>query len=499
MAIMAALLALSSACSQKAATLGGGAAAHGDKLRLPVTTTFASTDPHYTAQNSDILLNTLLYESFYDVDNKGNTDPRLATSHEVSEDGLRYTYHLKKGVKWQTGGELTSDDVLYSMERAQNSPYTASFLEGVADVSAPDANTVVFTLSTISPAFHTNLNRVPIVGRAATEGLEPGFANAYKGGTGPYSIKEWLPDQRVSVVRSDVYHGVPGNVEEIVFTVFGDTSASLRAFESGELDFTSVLAGDWERIKSAGKYKTQIQDSISVIYVTLNNQKAPFDDLRIRQAVNYAINKEDMLAAAVDGNGRVLHTIGNPEMVFGIPKPGEIFEYSHDLEKAKALLAEAGFPDGLALDAPILAMGSEEFSIPAQVLQSQLADAGITAEIQTMEQSALVTDLITGNYSIGIIGISLDLDASAFSAIYTTPAIDALNLARYSNPLVDERFIKAGQTLDPDERKELYRQAFDQASKDAAYAPLYSMQMTLAMDPDLFADIDKNYYYWKWN
>jgi peptide/nickel transport system substrate-binding protein len=497
-----AMLALLAACSPKDAAGTAGATGSETKktvLRLPATTTFATTDPHYTAQNSDYLLNDLLYESFYYIDNRGNADPRLATSYEVSEDGTVYTYHLKEGVKWQTGGTLTSDDVIYSINRALESPYTSSYLAGMEEVTAPDSNTVVFKLSGMSPTFHINLCRVYILSKAATEGLDTGFANAYPGGTGPFSIKEWLPDQKVTVVRNNDYHGKPGSVEEMSFPVLADTIASLRAFEAGEIDLTQVLANDWERIKSNDKYKTSLQESTSVVFVTMNNQQAPFDNALVRQAVNYAIDKQDMLDAAVNGNGRPQSTIGNYEMVFGIPKPGEIFEYSFDLEKAKSLLAEAGYPDGLTLDTPIYTLASDEFAIPAQVLQSQLANAGIKAEIQTVEQSALISDYITGNYGIGILGLSMDLDASIYAVPYSTDGIDGLNIARYSNSIVDESFVKAGQTLDENARKELFKTAFDQASRDAAYAPLYSLQVPLAMDNNLYADIDKSYYYWGWN
>jgi peptide/nickel transport system substrate-binding protein len=489
-----AILALLAACSPKPQ-----AAAKKTTLRLPATTTFATTDPHYTAQNSDFLLNALLYESFYEIDNKGNSEPRLATSYDVSADGTVYTYHLKEGVKWQTGGTFTSDDVLYSIARAQESPYTASYLAGLEETTAPDSNTVVFRLSSTSPTFHININRVPFLSKAATEGLENGFANAYPGGTGPFSIKEWAPDQKVTLVRNPDYHGKPASVEEIQFSVFADTLASLRAFETGEVDFSQVLANDWERINSSGKYKTQLQESISVVFATMNNQQPPFDNPLVRQAINCAINKEDMIAAAVDGNGRPQSTLGNYEMVFGIPKPGEIFEYSFDPDKAKSLLAEAGYPNGLTLETPFYTLASDEFAIPAQVLQSQLANVGIAAEIQTVEQSALVTDYIMGNYGIGIIALSLDQDASAYSTVYTTGGIDALNLARYSNPIVDESFQKANETLDENARKEYFKTAFDQASKDAAYAPMYSMLMPLVMDPNLYADINKSYYYWGWN
>lgn len=481
------------------ATTESTSSAHNDLLRLPVTTNLIATDPHYTAQNADYMLFSVLYDSFYEVDNERNMEPRLATSYDVSEDGLVYTYHLRSGVKWQTGGEFTASDVVYSVKRAQASPYTASYVGAVADVKAVDDLTVEFTLSAINPTFYIDINRVRFLSEAATKDLATGFTDQISGGTGPYKLVTWGPDRKTVITRNPDYYGDPAPIGTIEFILFGDSTAALRAFEAGELDWAMVPSADWARISADTQYKSFLQDTITVIFIAMNNQVAPFDDVRVRQAFNYAVNRDDMLYAALEDTGRVVNSLGNPNLVFGVPDTGEIFEYGYDPEKAKQLLADAGYADGLKLDAPLLTLGGDEFSIPAQVLQEQLAAIGVIVEIQTVEQSAFVTDLIGGNYSLGVMGLSLDIDASMLAMAYTTSGIDALNLARYSNPKVDELFMSASQTIDQDARKAFFNEAFDLASRDAAYLPLYSMQASIATDPDLNSSVYVTYYSWSWN
>jgi peptide/nickel transport system substrate-binding protein len=472
---------------------------HNDTLRLPILTTLIATDPHYTAQNSDYTLYTVLYESLYTIDSENNATPCLATDYEVSEDSLTYTYHLKAGVKWQTGEDFKASDVVYSIRRAQESPYTAGYISTVTDVKTTDDLTVVFTLAALSPTFNIDVNRVMILSENATKDLAPGFTDEIPGGTGPYTLATWAPDLKTVITRNESYHGDPAPIGTIEFNVFGDSTAALRAFEAGELDWIQVPAADWARIQSAGKYKTFLQDTITTVFFTMNNQKAPFDNALVRQAFNYAVNRDDMLFAALEDTGRVVHSLGNPALVFGIPEAGEIFEYTYDPQKAKDLLAEAGYPDGLTLNDPILAIGTDEFTVPAQVLQQQLLEIGVKAEVQTMEQSAYIGDVIGGNYTIGAMALGLDIDAGVFAMAYTTTGIDALNLARYSNPRVDELFDLASKTLDQDARKAYFQEAFDIASREAAYIPLYSMQAAIATDNDLNSSIYKTYYSWSWN
>ena len=472
---------------------------HNDTLRMSATTVFSSVDPHYVAQAADFAVTGNLYEGFYDVDDLGNLTPRLATGYEISRDGLVYTYHLKSGVKWQTGGDFTSADALYSIARAQESPYTYDYVAGIADVQAPDALTVVITLSSVSPVFETEINRVWFLNEAASKDLNTGFTNELPGGTGPYTISSWRPDSKIVLTRNPNYHGEPAPIGTIEITVFGDTNAALRAFEAGELDYIAVQPSDWERIVNTGKYRTYVGDTISVMFIGVNHQVAPFDDVRVRQAVNYAIDKEELILGAAEGLGEPASVIGNRNLVFGIPQPGEMFEYEYNPERARQLLAEAGYPNGLTLTAPILTMSTAELSIPTQVVQDQLSKVGIHVEIRTVEQSALVQDLILGNYTIATMAIGLAVDASMVTLVYRSNTINALNFARYSNTRVDTLFDQAGSTLDRQERLRLYREAFDIVSREAAYVPLFSRQIGFATDPDLESSVYTTFYDWYWN
>ena len=495
--LLAAALAVTVFAGCKGGGGDGGGASDDRPLRTSTNTVYSSIDPHFVAQNAEFYLSSLLYEGFYDVDDLGNLTPRLATSYDVSPDGLVYTYRLKSGVKWQTGGDFTSADVLFSIARAQESPYTLDYVAYVADVAAPDELTVVITLAMISPTFEIDINRVWFLSEEAAGGLEYGFTDEIPGGTGPYTLETWNPDSKVTVVRNTGYHGAPAPIGSIEVTVFGDSSAALRSFEAGELDYVPVPPSDWERIESSGRYNTYVQDTISVVFVSMNNQVPPFDDPLVRQAFNYAVNKDDMILA-VDGFGEPASSLGNHNLMFGVPKPGEIFEYGFDPEMAKQLLAQAGYPDGMTLDAPILTMATDEFSIPAQILQAQLGEIGVDVQIRTAEQSALVEDLVLGNYSIAMMGLSLSVDASMLGLAYKSDYIDALNLARYSNAQVDELFGQADSILDKPVRAGLYREALDIASREAAYLPLYAMQAGFATAKGLESSVYTNWYYWYW-
>ena len=469
------------------------------QLRVAWLTAFSTIDPHYVAADSDFTLSSLLYESFYDIDQLGNEYPRLAESYDISVDGTIYTYHLKQGVKWQTGEDFTSADVIYSMERAMESPYMAGNLAAVVDMDAPDDYTVVFTIGGVSPSFHIEINRVNILSEAATSALEPGFGSGIPGGTGPYTLVSIVMDQKAVFARNETYHGEPAPIGNIEIIMFSDTNASVRALEAGEVDYVIMDGDNWERIAATGNFNTYTEDTITVRFFGINNQLAPFDDPLVRQALNYAVNKEDMILGSVGGYGVPAAYLANPAMNTAAPLYSEIFEYTYDPDKAMELLAEAGYPDGLVLEHPILTAATDEFAIPAQILQQQLAAIGIEVEIATVELSTLVEDMIMGNYAIGALALGLEPDASIVGWAYTTDMIYALNTAHYSNEQVDELFELGGSTMDLAERRGYYREALDIASREAAYLPLYVLQSTVATTPGLRSTSYMSMYHWYWD
>ena len=468
-------------------------------LRVAWLTAYSTIDPHYAASDADYTLIDMIYESFYDIDQLGNEFPRLAESYEVSADGMVYTYHLKKGVKWQTGGDFTSADVLYSIERAGESPYMMGYLASVADVDAPDDYTVIFELYDINPAFHIELSRIRFLSEDATSGLDEGFGGGIPGGTGPYTLASLVMDQKAVFARNETYHGAPAPIGNIEIIIFSDTNAAVRAMEAGECDYVICDGDNWERLRATGKYNTYTEDTITIRFFAMNNECEPFDDPLVRQAINYAVNKEDFILGSVGGYGSPAAYLANPDFNTAAPRYDEIFQYSYDPAKARELLAEAGYEDGLVIDEPILTAATDEFAIPAQILKEQLAAVGIEIDIMTVELDTLVVDLILGNYGIGILALGLEPDASLISYAYITGGHDYLNLARYSNDDVDELFELGGTTLDLAQRKAYYKEALDIASREAAYLPLYVLQATVATTPGLHSTSYRGFYHWYWD
>jgi ABC-type transport system substrate-binding protein len=301
------------------------------------------------------------------------------------------------------------------------------------------------------------------------------------------------------LTRFDDYHDTPAPIKDAEFSVFGDRSGSLLAFEAGEIDYTLVPSADVNRIAGNDKYTMHFIGGPSTIFMFMNTEKAPFDNALVRQAFNYAVNKDDILYAAVNDLGEVVGTIPAPEYTYGVPAKGEIFDYTYDPEKAKALLSEAGYPDGLTLPEPIFTFSADDmYTVPVEVIQQQLADIGVTAEIQLADAASYAVDAISGNIAFGLLSVGLPADASSYALLFTTAGIDALNLSRYSNARVDELFALASSTMDDNERKTYFKDAYDIITKDAAYIPLFSPSWPYAGVKDLNANPSTTFYSWSW-
>ena len=214
--------------------------------------------------------------------------------------------------------------------------------------------------------------------------------------------------------------------------------------------------------------------------------------------MSHTINRDDMCLMCMDGLATPAYTMARPDQVFGATEDCTVFEY--DVEAAKALLAEAGYPDGF--DAGPIKTMSGYFQNVAQVAQSNFAAVGITSTVEMAESSAYITDCINGNFSIGVMGVGLGSDYAMFDQIYATQFIDNLNLARYSNPEVDELFAQGVATVDKEERKAIYSRLIDIVQEDAVYIPIFFRQSPIAYDKNLNAKTylsSTPYYEWSWN
>ena len=218
-----------------------------------------------------------------------------------------------------------------------------------------------------------------------------------------------------------------------------------------------------------------------MVYLIFNTEAAPFDNRELRQAIAYAINREDIIAVAADGLADPATSLATSYML-GYTEDHMTYEY--DPEKAKELLAEAGYPDGLDIGS-MKTMSGSYFEKVMQVVQSQLAEIGITSTIEGMDGNSLVEDCITGNFTLADMGQNLSLDYDFLKTYFNEEYINGLNMARVSDSQIQELFEQGASTTDREERLAIYQEIEDLTQELCAYVPLYNLQTTTAWNKDL--------------
>jgi len=466
-------------------------------LRRASVGAFATLDPGYRTQLNDLQIVNLTYEKLYRVNEKMEYTPELATDMEISEDGLTYTFTIKEGVKFQNGDPLTVDDIVFSFNRAKELPATTATLADMVSIEAPDDHTIVITAAQLNPIFQWYICQIDILSEKEVTAAGDNFG-AIPAGTGRYIVEVWEPDEKVVLKRNPDYHGDMPQIETIEYAVMGDSTSALMAFEAGEFDFFDVPTSDWERIQSSNKYGTAEMPSTMTRFIGLNNKMAPLDNKLFRQALHYATNKEEIILGAMEGLGTPASQVGVPEVNFACPSPEDTVTFEYNPEKAKELLAEAGYPDGYTFEIPAACTSTSALGQTVlTILQDQWADVGVHFEIELVDSAALTPEIKAGKRSICFHGFTLSVDAGRYSRIYGTDG--DLNRGHYSNPEVDELYAKGAATLDSNERIEIYHELYNIVNEESPYIPLWWESSYYAWDKDLNVDLYTPAYAWSWN
>jgi peptide/nickel transport system substrate-binding protein len=488
-------------------------------------------DPHvgYDWQNWSVI------KSIFDglMDYKPGTtelEPDLAESYTVSEDGLTYTFKLRPGLKFHNGRAMTSADVKYSLERAVN-PATQSpgggyfgMIKGYDDVAGgkatelagiatPDDTTVVFTLTRPDATF-LHLMAINFSYVVPKEEVEKAGADWGKQpvGTGAFKFVEWVPGQRIVLERNPDYfrQGVP-YLDRLTFEFGQDPTVAVLRLKKAEVDivgdgippaqFAEVMADP------ANKDLIAAGEQLHTGYVTMNVTQPPFDNVKARQAVNMAINKDRIVRLI---NNRAVPAIQALPPAMPGYNPGNK-GYSYDPEGAKKLLAEAGASD---ITTEIYAMNVDPNPRIAQAIQQDLAAVGIKAEIRSLAQAEVIAAGGSGKapmiWSGGMAWIADFPDPANFyyGILGCTGAVEGgWNWSKYCNKELDARAGKADAMVKPDQasaRIEEWKGIFDEVLKDAPWAPVFNEKRftyhsaRLGGDPALFTDpihIPVNYDY----
>ena len=438
---------------------------YGGTLRVGMQTDPVGLDPHITNATAtrNMLENT--YDTLVMHDETLAIVPGLAESWEASDDLLQWTFHLREA-RWHDGQPVTAQDVAFSIMRIKDpevaSPRSGNF--GVVDnVEAVDDRTVVFTLSQpFTPLLSflaMSLN--VIVPQHVVE--ERGDLQNVVVGSGPFRFVEYLPQTRLVLQRFDDYWATDadGNhlpyLDGITFTFYPDPTARTTAIATGDVDWI-------EYVPAVDVLSLQADPNVEVVgglaanfrSLQINNTVAPFDDYRVRQAFAYAIDKQSVVDLALFGTGGVVArgtTIpaGNFYAVESTPYD------ARDVEAARALLAEAGFPDGFEFEFYITST-YDFLRDPAEIIQSNLADIGVTANIRMEDWSIFLPTYLGGDYTAIVTGSSGQTDPDAF--LYTHfHSTSANNVTNFFDERVDELLAAGRQEPDPEVRRGLYLEA----------------------------------------
>jgi peptide/nickel transport system substrate-binding protein len=434
-----------------------------------------------------------------------NVIPAVAESYKISEDGLTYSFTLRRDVTFHNGRGVQAEDVRYSFERTMRSetksPRTwvlnpirgaQAFSDGQAEsiegIRLPDQWTVELNLEKPFAPFLAQLcmEAASIVPREECERWGDEF-KSHPVGCGPFRFVSWQHDIHVILEKNPSYYDGSSYLERIEFRILPSVATAFEEYKAGGLDFLDQLPpGQLKRIQSQFPQDVHVWPYLSIYYIGFNHQVPPFkDNVLLRKAVNYAVDKEKICKAVKEDVSYPARGVLPP----GIPGFNPNLEgYPYDLKKAKTLMAEAGYPGGKGLPEITLWHNRDQrHRLIGECIQYYLGEIGIRLKLKNVEWAAYLEACEEGRpvlYRMGWVADYPDADNFLYILLHSSQAGSAGNYARYSNPAFD-RLVAEAQTLsDPEKRIQLYQQAEEIIVNDAAWLFVYYDREVALIKPD---------------
>jgi len=412
-----------------------------------------------------------------------DVEPALAESWTVSPDAKTYTFKLRQGVKFHDGGDFNAESVKFNFDRvtqkdhpyANTGPFPFVFTLGpIEKTEVIDPYTVVLHLSAPYAPMLTMLagaiGGLAGISPAAVKQFGKDFAR-HGGGTGPFKFALWESGQRFVLEANPAWWGGKVALAGLVYRPIVDENARVSEMLSGGTDITIEVPPDNIATFTASKNFTYYeQPGPHLWYLMLNCKEKPFDDKKVRQAANYAINKDALVSEILKGTATVAAGITPP--AFSWAHDNDLKPYPYDPAKAKALLAEAGYPNGVDVTFYVTESGSGMLSpiLMGTAIQADLAAVGIRAKIETYEWNTFLGKIIPGMEGKAQIAelsfMTQDPDMHPFLALHTGAPV---NSGRYSNPEVDKLIDAARAEPDQSKRAVLYKAMQDKIADDAPW------------------------------
>lgn len=436
-----------------------------------------SLDPHkaVAAGTKEVLFN--VYEGLLKPDHNGNIIPAVAESYEVSSDGLRYTFRLREGVKFHNGKALSAEDVKYSLEKIAgkmgDEPMIPAYslIDQVA-VDSSDAVSVVLTEPDADfPSYLAMVNAAIIPADNPNPDTDPI-------GTGPFKLTQRSVQESIVLEKNEDYWGEKAYLNRVTFRIVPEMDTAVMNLRGGSLDMYAHMTTD--QIAQLNNDFTIMEGTMNLVQALyLNNAVEPFNDIRVRKALCYAIDRKNVLELTSEGKGTIIGSSMFP--AFGKYYMPELSKYyTQDIEKARELLAEAGYPDGFSMTITVPSNYQPHVNT-AQVLAEQLKRIGVDAKLELVEWSTWLSDTYVGrNYESTVIGVDASyLTARALLERFYSKADD--NFTNFSDPEYDALYEKVLTLTDEEEKTACYKDMELILTEDAANVYIQDMAEFVAL------------------
>lgn len=442
--------------------------AAGTEVRIGVALEPPVLDPTAGAAEAiDIVVYQNIFEGLTRIDQTGSVQPGLASDWTISDDGLTFTFNLHPDVTFHDGTSFDAEDVKFTFDRILGPDSVNAhkeFYEVIEAVTVIDPLTVSFKLSRPSGQFLFDLGRGDAV-IVAPESADTNVTDPI--GTGPFSFVQWDKGSRVILEQYGPYWGEPVALTKATYVFIGDTATMTNALLAGDIDGTNNFAPEALAVfESDPRFNVLVGTTEGETLLSTNNRKPPFDDLRVRQAMAHALDRKAIIDGATYGYGTPIGSHFAPHNPYYIDLTNT---YPFDIEKAKALLAEAGFPNGFKATLKLPPVAYARLS--GQIIASQFAKVGIELELINVEFAQWLEDVYTNK----------DFDLTIISHV---EPFDIGNYANpdyyfgYDNPEFQSLIETLNATTDDAKRKSLAIQAQEILARDAVNGYLFELAQT---------------------
>ncbi|MEH7343105.1 glutathione ABC transporter substrate-binding protein [Bacillus sp. JJ1532] len=453
--------------------------AAGGKDFVYVTGSDAPTlDPHGVNDTASNTATTQLYERLTDYAPDGSVVPLLATEYKAVDD-TTWEFKLREGVKFHDGTDFNAEAVKMSFERIIDPEFAspkAVILNVITEVKVIDDHTIqIITEKPFAPLpAHLAHNAGSIIAPSALQEEKDGGKKVDENpiGTGPFKFDSWNRGAEIKFVKNDEYWGEKPSIETVAIKVVPEQATRVAMIETGEAHLMLVGASDVTRVEAMDGIEIDRVRGTRMDYVSFNLNKAPYDNIKVRQAIAMAINKDDVVNGILDGQG--VPAVG-PLAPTVVGNYQDLKPLPYDVEAAKELLAEAGFADGFKTTI-FVNEGSKERADIAELVQAQLAEINIEVDIQVIEWGTFLEKTAAGEHELFVLGwttVTGDADYGLYALFHSANHGSVGNRSFYTNAKVDELLDKGRTSTNQDDRNEAYKEVSEILVEEAPMVYLH--------------------------